>query len=213
MRIVHIQNTELILHLTLHVQWRWNCGVKHFISVSLKISTMLCSALRVRRKWIIRNLCLAYLVLQRKSWIRSPASALLLELGWLQWLHSAHRTHCCPLPQWWESWCTACLFSCSLFFPSLNSASPTSGTQGGQRWMEGREKQGLHSGRISSKINKVFLCPGTTWQRLQTPCRKQSHLPSDSIWKLSLLAQINRKHHLQYAMLRYMYRISIYVYI
>lgn len=122
MRIVLIQHSELILYLTLCVQWRWNCGVKYFVSVSLKISTRLCPALRVRRKSITRNPCLAYLVLQQKWWICSPASALLLELGWLQWLHSAHHTHCCPLPQRWQSRCTACLFSCSLFF--LRAAQP-----------------------------------------------------------------------------------------
>lgn len=106
------------------------------------------------------------------------------------------------------------------FFPPPSS-SPVSTQQNqplvhidllvvGQRRMEERKNPYLHSGRTPTKITKMFPCPGTTWQCPQTPCRKQSYLHIDSICKLSLLAQINRKHHLENAMLRSMYRISIY---
>lgn len=165
MRIVHIQLSKLTLHLTLYVQQRWNCGVKRFVSASLKISTMRCPALRVRI-WIIRNSCLVYLVLQQKSLICSPASALLLEQGWLQWLYSAHRTHCCPLPQWWERWCTACLFSCSLFFPSLSTASPTSGTQvdGGEGEAGSSLRQNFHH---DQRVSMSWDCVTTPTETMQ----------------------------------------------
>lgn len=184
------------------------------MSVSLKISSMLCSAVRVRRKWIIRKTYLAYYYYGKShkyavlplhyclNWGNSSVSSLPIVLTAAPCLRDEKIG---TLPS---------------FFPPPSS-SPVSTQQNqplaptellvvGQRRMEGRENPSLHSGRIPSKINKMSPCPGTTWQCLWTPCRKQSYLHIDGIWKLPLLAQINRKHHLRYAMLRHMYRISIY---
>lgn len=107
-----------------------------------------------------------------------------------------------------------CLPLCLLpLLPQSQHSQPSLWYTGRAEVDGGEEEQCLQSGRISTKINNVFLCPGAAWQRLQRTCRKQSHLPSDRIWKLSLLSQINRKHNLHYTMLRYMCRILIHFYI
>lgn len=105
-------------------------------------------------------------------------------------------------------------FPSSLVFLNFNTAKTTSGahwTPPAGTEVDGEGKiTSFHLGRIPIRIHKIFPCPGIMWQCLQTPWSEQFYFHIDSMWKLLLIAQINRKHHLWCAVLRNVHMIPIY---